>query len=573
MKLLCACTILLFCLLSVEAIKEKVRITTHNDPCHVLGLASSYGAIVVGSGPGGSVSARRLAEANGGSLSVLQVERGGYYTECPGCEIPNNFFVELDNPITGLNVNFQPQAYMTGNPVISTRDAAIQGGASTHNGMVWIHSDNPYYFDTYWPENWNWENMIQYFMKVENYTFPAGFYGPGGFNYAANNRGNEGLVEVTQRTPTNGGGFTNAFINAAVAVWPNIPVFRNGSLNNGNVTAHGVGPAEMSNSGVTGTRHSAFSSYIQTYTGSNLRAIAHVRADRIIFEGTTVTGVELVFVNVSTQETLSSSCIVNSPVVVVSAGALGTPKLLQLSGIGAAAELESFRIPVVVNNPEVGQNFDDQFGFTILAESGTTTIPTPNYDAYGLVFYNVEDNPLLPDNMGINFLTTPVTPTFSLAYVGPTIAYSQSRGSILLASANPDVQAKITLNFLSTESDRITMALMLNQTLQLIQEMGLVLLSNPCLTAPCNTLNEQLNAYSTVAFLGPPAHFAGTASIGKVLNPLTMGVIGTQGLYVLDASAFPLSPDTNTQNTVYAVAEYGITLVLADIEERCGGWK
>jgi len=275
--------------------------------------------------------------------------------------------------------------------------------------------------------------------------------------------------------------------------------------------------------------------------------------------------VELVFVNLTTQTSISSTCVVNTANVVVSAGALGTPKLLQLSGIGSAVELEALGIPIVVINPEVGQNFDNQFGFTILAESGTTSVPTPNYDAYGLVFYNVEDNPLLPDNMGINFLTTPVSPTFSLAYVGPTIAYSDSRGSVLLSSSNPDVQARVELNFLSTVSDRLVMAVMLNQTLTLIQEMGLVLSSNPCLTTSCSTLNQLLNAYSTVEFLGPPDHFAGTASIGKVLNPLTMGVIGTQGLYVLDASAFPLAPDTNTQNTVYAVAEYGITLVIADI--------
>jgi choline dehydrogenase-like flavoprotein len=447
----------------------------------------------------------------------------------------------------------------------------VQGGAGSINGVVYIRADGPHYFDTYWPENWNWISMISSFEKMENYTYPNGFYGPANnFNYPANFRSNQGLLQVTQTTASNGNYFTEKFIESAKIVWPNIPGGTNFSDNNGYFPCFGVAPAELSMS-PAGVRSSPYSSYIETYTGSNLRAIARVRVNRVLFSGTTVTGVELVFLN-SSQLANSSTCIVNTNTVVVSSGTVGTPKLLMLSGIGPAAELTRLGIPVVVNAPDVGQHFDDQYGMEIYGVAGTTPLPPgTEYQPFGVAFYNTQDDPTLPGDFCLNMLEFQFGGPPTLIDFMFQLTYSQSKGNVTLVSTDPDVEPLVNPNYLSTLKDKLTMAAGIAQTRALILGMGLDIYADPCdPVSICSTPLGLLDAY-LVDNGTPGGHFTGTAAVGKVLDPLTMGVIGTTGLYVMDASALVLSPGGNTQVTTYAVAERGIQLVILDHLSR-GVW-
>jgi len=540
------------------------------NPCSALGLSGEYDAIVVGSGPGGSVAARRLAEYDGGRLRVLQIERGIYYSECPQCQPADETLLAEDGgPDNILYTQPIPSIF---NRTLYVVDHAVQGGGSSDNGMVWIRPDGPNYYKNF-PPGWQWEDMIPYHIKIENYTFPDGFYGPGSsihnFNYAANLRGNQGLIKVTQTDASYGSGFAGRFINASAGVMHGIPESLNNSLNNGWLRpSYGVTP--MEHSWYEGKRSSAFPAYIESYTGNNLRAIAHVRVNRVLFEGNVVSGVEVIFLNQTTFQGYGQTCTIRAPTVVLSAGVYGTPKLLQLSGVGDAAFLRSLNIPLVSDVPNVGENMDDQFMvvFAGLPTSGGT--PASPVDSYSLLFYNTEKNPTQPANMAMNA----VNPTAGDAIPGfiAYTCYQKSRGTVQLATTNPDDPPIIIPRWLSNQTDYDNLAISLNQTLTTAFDMGVVLLVDPCAGKDCSTLNNQLAAYLTYTGAGilssPGYHTTGTAGLNRVINPTTMGVYGTTGLYVLDSSALVLTPVGNTQNAVYALAEKGVELVIADAENN-----
>jgi len=243
-----------------------------------------------------------------------------------------------------------------------------------------------------------------------------------------------------------------------------------------------------------------------------------------------------------------------------------------LSGIGPAAELTRLGIPVVVNAPDVGQHFDDQYGMEIYGVAGTTPLPPgTEYQPFGVAFYNTQDDPTLPGDFCLNMLEFQFGGPPTLIDFMFQLTYSQSKGNVTLVSTDPDVEPLVNPNYLSTLKDKLTMAAGIAQTRALILGMGLDIYADPCdPVSICSTPLGLLDAY-LVDNGTPGGHFTGTAAVGKVLDPLTMGVIGTTGLYVMDASALVLSPGGNTQVTTYAVAERGIQLVILDHLSR-GVW-
>jgi len=157
--------------------------------------------------------------------------------------------------------------------------------------------------------------------------------------------------------------------------------------------------------------------------------------------------------------------------------------------------------------------------------------------------------------------------------------YLKSRGTVKLVSSNPDVPVQVNPNYLVDSSDFNNLAVMLNQGLQLIPLMGLNQTFPLCPTGDCSTIKKQLLTYigtgtieGVIPTVSPGYHFTGTAGLGRVINPFTMGVFGTTGLYVVDGSALVRTDAQNTQNPVYAVSERGIELVIQD-RVSCREWN
>jgi len=224
-----------------------------------------------------------------------------------------------------------------------------------------------------------------------------------------------------------------------------------------------------------------------------------------------------------------------------------------------------------VDSPEVGNNLDDQFAILAFAEEGTELVPQSPNDGYGLLFWNTQDDPSLPPNMAMNLAADAGVAVFVYFTV-----YLHSRGTVTLVSTDPAVPVEINPNYLSSQIDYDNLATMLEQGLALIPLMGLNETFQPCAGNDCSTPLKQLNTYigngtllGAVPSISPGYHFTGTAGIGKVIDPFTMGVYGTRGLYVVDGSALVRTDAQNTQNPVYAVSERGIHFVIGDCVEKC----
>jgi len=268
-------------------------------------------------------------------------------------------------------------------------------------------------------------------------------------------------------------------------------------LNNG--PTPGIGASPLETTSYNGVRSSAFVSYIQS-APSNLKAITHVRVNRVLFSGNVVTGVELVFWNTTTGKGVSSKCTVNTNVVVVSAGAIGTPKLLKLSGVGPANELTPLGIPVVSDLPEVGYNLADHYGVTVLAIDTNNILPFSSKVAnfYGQLFYNVNDNPNATPEFDINLITANTLPPTILAAFSINRLNGTFRGNVTLRSNDPDDDPILNPNYLSSDIDKQVLAKALNKTLQVVQNIGgMVVVDDPCAAPGSNCSNElaTLNTY------------------------------------------------------------------------------
>jgi len=148
----------------------------------------------------------------------------------------------------------------------------------------------------------------------------------------------------------------------------------------------------------------------------------------------------------------------------------------------------------------------------------------------------------------------------------PYVVYADSKGTVNISSNNPDIQPSIQTNYLSTDRDWTVLENALEYTLKWATLLNLSFPTSPCLTANCSTLRQQLISFINAGLAIGGNHWSGTAGLGRAINDTTMGVFGTQGLYVNDASAMVRSPGCHTQYTVYAVAERGIEYILEDLK-------
>jgi len=251
---------------------------------------------------------------------------------------------------------------------------------------------------------------------------------------------------------------------------------------------------------------------------------------------------------------------------------IGTAKLLKLSGIGPASELESFGIPVVSNQPEVGYNLADHFGIEIQTINASSPLPPQGPSVpgnTGMIYWNVQDDPNGTTNFDINLGLFTFVPPTTWATWSSNIFNGTFRGNVTLRSANPDDDPIYNPNWIGPAVDQQLLAKLLNLTLQMINATGgLTQLDNPCSATNCNTDLQRLTTYLLASQYNPGYHVSGTAAIGKVTSPHSLKVFGTHGLYVLDTSIFPYTPCGNTQSTTYAVSERGIKLIIRHSKKK-----
>lgn len=528
--------------------------------------------IVVGAGSAGCVLAERLSAS--GRHSVLVLEAGGS---------DRRFFVQL--PLgygklfynSAVNWMYQTEADpgLAGNRDFWPR-GKILGGSSSINAMVWIRGHASDYDDwaTAGNPGWGWDKVREAYRAIEDNEAGGNDYrGTGGPLFISANR--------TDLHP-----LCNDYINSAVAAGlPHNPDF-NGALQ------EGVGIYQMTIRNAR--RNSAARAFLRpAMKRPNVTVLTHAHVTRVIFDGTRAVGVEYDrkgkrHIAGATRE------------VILSGGAINSPQLLMLSGIGDGAHLRSHGIPIVVDNPNVGQHLNDHQGINytfrmkcrtyndilrpwwgklwvglkyVLTGQGplaksinhgggffrtTDAHPRPNMQLYFQAF-----STLIPRN-GERPLLTP--DPFSGMSIGLSNCRPSSRGAITLKSADPYAPPKIVANAFSTRQDVEEMLAAVKFVRRIAaQEPLRSLIAEELRPGPAIDSDEDLIA-DFRARSGTVYHPSCTARMGpdpaSSVVDADLKVHGVTGLRVCDASVFPTLIGGNTNAPSILVGWVGAERIL-----------
>jgi len=398
-------------------------------------LKPHYDFIVCGSGSSGSVVARRLAE--NAEVSVLLLEAGGS-DDMPSIkeasQWPLNIGSERDWAFMG-----QPNPHLNGRS-IPLNMGKILGGGSSINLMGWARghkNDWDFFAAEARDAAWSYESVLNIYRRIEDW------HGTPDPRY----RGTGGPVFVQPAPDPNP--VAPAMVEGARSV--GIPTFRS---QNG-LMMEGDGGASIMDLRVRdGMRQSVFRSYAFPYMDRpNLTVLCHALVTRLVMSGKQASGVEIVH-DAKVQR------IAAGVEVVLSLGAIHTPKVLMLSGIGDQTELQRLGIPCVQHLPGVGDNFQDHVGFGCVWEY-PQAVPPRNNMAEATFFWKSNralDTPDLQTCQGqVPFCSAETAAQFSPPAGSWTllagVVRPKSRGRIRLTGANPQSPIEIGANTLTHPDD------------------------------------------------------------------------------------------------------------------------
>jgi choline dehydrogenase len=398
-------------------------------------LKAQYDFVVCGSGSSGSVIARRLAENP--EVSVLLLEAGGS-DDTPSVTEALRWFENLG---TERDWNFAAQP----NPQLKGRSMPLSmgkvlGGGSSINVMAWARghkNDWDFFASESGDPAWNYESVLQIYKRIEDWQ---GTPDP-------KHRGTGGPVFVQSAPDPNP--IAPAMVEGARSI--GIPTFES---NNGHMM-EGHGGASILDLRVRdGKRLSVFRSYTFPYMDRpNLTVLTSALVTRLTFERKRVTGVEIVYHDKKLRAGAGSE-------VVLSLGAIHTPKVLMQSGIGDQDELQRLGIPGVQHLPGVGQNFQDHFGIGCVWEYQQPLAPRNNA---GEATFFWKSNPSLdtPD-LQTCLGEIPICSAETAAKFNPPqaswtlyggVVRPKSRGRIRLTGPNAHDPVQIEANTLSHPDD------------------------------------------------------------------------------------------------------------------------
>jgi choline dehydrogenase len=515
--------------------------------------------VVVGGGSAGSALAARLTEDASTRVLVLEAGRRDYLWD-PFIHMPAALSFPIGNPRYDWMYSSEPEPFMNGRRVYHARGKVL-GGSSSINGMI-FQRGNPLDYERWASEaglaTWDYAHCLPYFKKME--TCLAG---------ADEWRGGDGPI-VLERGPATSplfAAFFEAVQQAGYELTDDVNGYRQEGFAAFDRTLH------------RGRRLSAARAYLHpAMSRPNLAVQTRTVVDQIVFEGARAVGVEL-----------RSGEIVPADEVILCGGAINSPQLLQLSGVGNAEELEPLGIDVVNDLPAVGENLQDHLEVYIqhAATRPVSVQPalktwrrpeigarwlflrsgpgaTNHFEAGGFVRSN--DDVAYP-NLMFHFLplairydgSQPAAKHGYQVHVGPM--YSDVRGSLKITTADPQVHPALRFNYLSTPNDRREWIEAVHVARWILAQAAFCPYDGGELS-PGPSVRSDEEILDWVARDAETAlHPSCTCAMGSVVDPETMRVYGLEGLRVVDASVFPFVPNGNIYAPVMMVAEKAADLI------------
>lgn len=530
--------------------------------------------IVVGAGSAGCVLANRLSA--GGRFRVLLLEAGGSDRD-PRIQIPLGYGLTFSHPRFNWMYHTEPDPALGGRASYWPRGKVL-GGSSSINAMVYIRGQSGDFDD--WRDagnpGWGWDDVLPYFKKSEDHVWGASAYHGAGGELAVSDF-------ADQVHP-----LCDTFVETGKALgWRHTRDFNGEAF-------EGVGLWQMTIR--NGLRASAANAFLRpAMKRANLRVVTHAQVTRVLFEGQRAVGVECrVGGRIETFRAARE--------VILSGGAINSPQLLQLSGVGDAELLKTMGIEVRQHAPRVGQGLQDHLCVSYFFKSKVPTLNEQLGPLTGKLWAGirylfgrrgplgmsvnqagafVRSRPGLErPNMHLYF--NPLSYTANTAKPGklpqpdpfPAFLVSfntcrpTSRGTVAIRSADPLAKPVITTNFLSTPED-------IADVLEGSRLLRRIAATRPLADVIASEHLPGAHVQSEEAILedfrqrgGSVYHACGTAGMApdaaSGVVDARLRVHGVAGLRVIDASVFPAVTSGNTNAPTIMVAEKGAAMVLAD---------
>jgi len=536
-------------------------------------IAETFDFIVIGAGSAGSVLANRLSAS--GQYRVLLLEAGPADRN-PWIHIPVGYGRLFNDRRYNWCFTTVPQPGCHGREMSQPRGKVL-GGSSSINGLIYIRGQAQD-FD-HWRQlgnvGWGFDDVLPYFRKSEDNERGADdLHGVGG---------PLAVSEARDRHP-----LALAYIEAAQQC--GFP--RNDDFNG--TTQEGVGLYQLTMR--DGLRWSAAKGYLKPVRSRrNLRIVSNALTSRIIFDGRSARGIEYWTGGERHIATAGKE-------VILSAGAFGSPQLLQLSGVGPAPLLRSHGISVVADMAGVGDNLNDHYSARI---SLSCRVPTLNDTARswhgkaaaGLRYALTRRGPLTTSAItaGLFMRAHPLSATpdaqcslalFSTDSIGKdlhtfsgvtgvcTLLRPESRGHVRIQSADPRQSPAIDPNYLAAERDRDTLVSGVRTLRRIFSAPAMA----PFIKAEVAPGPDCDSDADLVDFIrrrgGTTFHPCGTCRMGQDPEAVTderLRVRGFAGLRVIDASIMPMVVSGNTNAATIMIGEKGADMVLEDAARTGAG--
>ncbi|MFC4639361.1 GMC family oxidoreductase [Deinococcus hohokamensis] len=525
---------------------------------------SQADVIVVGAGSGGCVLARRLLDAG---LRVLLLEAGERDLS-PLIRAPAAF-PRLFRSRHDWNFHTEPQPGALGRRFYWPRGKVL-GGSSAINASIWIRGSRQD-FDR-WGEGWTWADVLPAFRDLERYRGPADKPQAG-----EPTRGMAGPLPVGARASSHE--LSHAFVRSAAQALgvPEVTKFNDGAL---------CGAGLLESNHERGERVSAFRAFLRPVLGHpRLTVLTGAHVTELLWRGRHVTGVRV----------HHRGRTLDAPAggVVLAAGAVQTPQLLLLSGVGPRAALERWGLPVRVHCPGVGEGLQDHLAVPVIFGSHRPSLEaTPEWQAAARYLWN-RSGPL-SSNVAEACAFWSADPTapepdiqfhFGPAYfrdhgfqtapghhfsVGPVLVAPHSRGRITLASRNPFAAPLIDPAYLSDDRD-LTRLVAGVQAARAVARTGPLGEARRFEALP----GEAVQAGALTGYVREECatlyHPVGTAALGdgdEAVVDRQLAVRGAANLWVADASVMPRIIHANTNATSMMIGARAAEFVAAGLTGR-----